>query len=126
MDLDQLFEQGMETRKKVLGNEYVENSFNNADEFSMILQKFVTTHAWGACWGRDGLELKTRSMLNLAMLAAMGREHELRLHLLGALNNGVTKNEMAEIFIQVATYAGFPAAVTAFKVAREVFKEQGV
>ena len=95
-------------------------------KLSMILQKFVTTHAWGACWGRDGLELKTRSMLNLAMLAAMGREHELRLHLLGALNNGVTKNEMAEIFIQVATYAGFPAAVTAFKVAREVFKEQGV
>jgi 4-carboxymuconolactone decarboxylase len=105
MDLDQMFEQGMETRKKVLGKEYVENSFNNADEFSMILQKFVTTHAWGACWGR---------------------EHELRLHLVGALNNGVTKNEMAEIFIQVATYAGFPAAVTAFKVAREVFKEQGV
>jgi len=126
MDLEEMFEQGMETRKKVLGKEYVENSFNNADEFSMILQKFVTTHAWGACWGREGLDLKTRSMLNLAMLSAMGREHELRLHLVGALNNGVTKNEMAEIFIQVATYAGFPAAVTAFKIAREVFKEQGV
>lgn len=126
MDLDELFELGMKNRKKVLGAEYVEKSFNNADEFGMVLQKFVTTHAWGACWGREGLELKTRSMLNLAMLAAMGREHELRLHLTGALNNGVTKMEIAEIFIQVATYAGFPAAVSAFKVAREVFAEKGV
>ncbi|WP_420402746.1 carboxymuconolactone decarboxylase family protein [Nisaea sp.] len=126
MDLDQLFEEGLKKRKQVLGADYVEKRFESADEFDMIFQDYVTKHAWGACWGRDGLELKTRSMLNLGMLAAMGKEHELRVHLVGALNNGVSKAEIAEIFLQVATYAGFPAALTAFKIAREVFDERGV
>ena len=124
--LDALFEEGLATRKKVLGNEYVEKSIGNADDFTMQLQKFVTTHCWGALWGRDGLPLKTRSMLNLAMIAALGKPHELKLHTRGAINNGVTKEEIAEIFLQVATYAGFPAAVEAFRVAKEVFEEMDV
>jgi 4-carboxymuconolactone decarboxylase len=110
----------------VLGEEYVNNSINNADEFALKLQEFVTTHAWGAIWGREGLPLKTRSMINIAMLAALGRPHEFRLHLAGALNNGVTKDEIAEILIQVGGYAGFPCAVDGFRQAREVFKEKGI
>ena len=97
MDTTELFDQGLATRKSVLGEEYVNNSISNADDFAMKLQEFITTHAWGAIWGREGLPLKTRSMINIAMLAALGRPHEFRLHLGGALNNGVTKDEIAEI-----------------------------
>ena len=81
MDTKDLFDQGLKTRKQVLGSEYVDNSINNADEFGMKLQEFITTHAWGAIWGREGIPLKTRSMINIAMLAALGRTHEFRLHL---------------------------------------------
>ena len=100
--------------------------FNNADEFGMKLQEFITTHAWGAIWGREGIPLKTRSMINIAMLAALGRTHEFRLHLSGAINNGVTKDEIAEILIQVGGYAGFPCAVDGFRQAREVFEEKNI
>ena len=103
-----------------------EQSLANADPFNMVLQESVTAFAWGTVWNRPGLELKTRSMLNLAMLAALGREAELRLHLVGALNNGVTKMEIAEIFLQAAVYSGYPSAVSAFRTAREVFKERGI
>lgn len=126
MDTKELFDQGLNTRKSVLGEEYVNNSIKNADEFQMKLQEFVTTHAWGAIWGREGLPLKTRSMINIAMLAALGRTHEFRLHLGGAINNGVTKDEIAEILIQVGGYAGFPCAVDGFRQAREVFKEKDI
>lgn len=117
------FDKGLEIRKSVLGKEYVENAMRNTDEFVQPFQEFLTEYCWGAVWGRDGLPHKTRSMLNLAMLSALGREHELRLHLRGALRNGVTKEEIREVLIQVAVYAGVPTAVSAFRVAREVFAD---
>ena len=126
MDTRDLFDQGLATRKQVLGEDYVNASIDNADAFAMKLQEFITTHAWGAIWTREGLPLKTRSMINIAMLAALGRRHEFRLHLNGALNNGVTKDEIAEILIQVGGYAGFPCAVDSFRQAREVFEERGL
>ena len=122
----EFFDRGLKVRKQVLGAEYVAKSLANADPFNMVLQESVTAFAWGTVWNRPGLELKTRSMLNLAMLAALGREAELRLHLVGALNNGVTKMEIAEIFLQAAVYSGYPSAVSAFRTAREVFKERGI
>src|SRR5215469_13924683 len=117
------FEKGLEIRKAVLGREHVENAMRSSDEFVQPFQEFLTEYCWGAVWGREGLPHKTRSMLNLAMLAALGREHELRLHLRGALRNGVTKEEIREVLIQVAVYAGVPTAVSAFRVAREVLGE---
>ena len=117
------FDKGLEIRKSVLGKEHVENAMRNTDEFAAPFQEFLTEYCWGAVWGRDGLPHKTRSMLNLAMLSALGREHELRLHLRGALRNGVTKEEIREVLIQVAVYAGVPTAVSAFRVAREVFAD---
>ncbi len=117
------FDKGLEIRKSVLGKEHVENAMRNTDEFAQPFQEFLTEYCWGAVWGREGLPHKTRSMLNIAMLSALGREHELRLHLGGALRNGVTKEEIREVLIQVAVYAGVPTAVSAFRVAREVFAD---
>jgi 4-carboxymuconolactone decarboxylase len=110
-------------RREVLGERYVDESIANADEFTRDWQQFVTEYAWGAVWTRDGLDRKTRSFLNLAMLAAMNRPAELKLHIRGALNNGVTRDEMKEVFLQVAVYCGAPAGLDAFKVARQVFAE---
>lgn len=124
--LKPLFERGLKVRKEVLGDAYVENALNSADEFSMPLQEYVTAHAWAASWARPGLEKKTRSMLNLAMLTALNRPHELKIHVNGALNNGVTKVEIREIFIHAAVYCGAPAALDSFRVAKEVFKERGI
>jgi 4-carboxymuconolactone decarboxylase len=118
------FDTGMEIRTAVLGKAYVENSMKSADDFNRPFQEFVTEYCWGAGWGREGLSRKTRSMLNLAMLTILNRPHELRLHIRGALNNGVTKDEIREVFMQVAIYAGVPAGVDAFRAAREVFAEQ--
>src|SRR5690349_5903150 len=118
-----IYDKGREIRKAVLGTEYVERAAANTDEFSAPLQEFVTEYCWGAVWGRDGLSLKTRSMLNLAMIAALNRPHELRTHVRGALTNGVTREEIREIFLQVAVYAGIPAAVDSFRVAREAFAD---
>jgi 4-carboxymuconolactone decarboxylase len=115
----ELFEKGLQTRREVLGSEYVENALKNADEFTLPLQQFVTQYAWGDIWNRPGLERKTRSMLVLAMIAVLNRPHELKLHIRGALNNGVTVDEMREIFLQVAVYAGAPAAMDGFRNARE-------
>jgi 4-carboxymuconolactone decarboxylase len=117
------FDKGNEVRTAVLGEEYVAAAMRNADEFSRPLQDLVTEYCWGAVWGRDGLELKTRSMLNLAMISVLNRPHELRTHLRGALNNGVTRDEIREIFLQVGIYAGIPAAVDSFRAAREVFAD---
>jgi 4-carboxymuconolactone decarboxylase len=117
------FDRGLEIRKSVLGKEFVEKSFAAADDFNRPMQELVTEYCWGAVWGREGLSKKTRSMLNLAMLCALNRPHELRLHLRGALRNGVTRDEIREVLLQVAIYCGVPAGVDAFRTAREVFAE---
>jgi 4-carboxymuconolactone decarboxylase len=121
----EVFERGLEIRKKVLGAEFVEASFRSADEFNRPMQELVTEYCWGAVWGRDQLPHKTRSMLNLAMIATLNRPHELKMHIRGALVNGVTRDEIREIFMQVAIYAGVPAGVDAFRIAREVFDAEG-
>jgi 4-carboxymuconolactone decarboxylase len=123
MDENATYKAGLAVRRKVLGDEYVNNSLANADEFTEPLQQFLTEHAWGAVWVREGLSLKTRSMLNLAMLTALNRPNELKLHIRGAINNGVTQEEMREIFLQAAVYCGAPAGLDSFKVAQAVFKE---
>jgi len=117
------FKQGLEIRKAVVGEEYVNNSLANADEFTMPIQELVTEYCWGSVWSRDGLPRKTRSLLNLAMLTALNRPHELKLHLNGAINNGCTKEEVMETLLQTAIYCGVPAAIDAFRTAREVFDE---
>jgi 4-carboxymuconolactone decarboxylase len=122
----ELFEQGLETRREVLGAEYVEESIRNADEFNLPLQELVTQYCWGEIWNRPGLDRRTRSLLNLAMITALNRPHELKLHVAGAVRNGVTKDEIREVFLQAAIYCGVPAAIDSFRVAREVFKEAGI
>ena len=117
------YEEGLAVRKAVLGDEYVEKSLRTASEFTRPMQELVTEYCWGAIWTRPGLDRKTRSFLNLAMLTALNRPHEIRLHVLGALNNGVTREEMMEVFMQSAIYCGVPAALDALAVAREVFAE---
>ncbi len=120
---DELFQRGLEIRRAVLGAEYVDKSIAAADDFNMPLQRLVTEYCWGAVWGRDELPKKTRSMLNIAMLCALNRPHELKMHLGGALRNGLTKTEIREILLQVGIYCGIPAAVDAFRVAKETFAE---
>jgi 4-carboxymuconolactone decarboxylase len=121
-----LFEQGLKVRREVLGAEHVDRSLASADDFNRPMQELVTEYCWGEIWTRPGLERKTRSFINLAMLTALNRPHEIKLHVRGALNNGVTKEEIAEVFLQTAIYCGVPAALDSFRVAREVFKEMGV
>jgi 4-carboxymuconolactone decarboxylase len=125
MDENAKYKAGLAVRKKVMGEKYVNDSLANAkaDKFMQPLQQFLTENAWGAVWVRDGLSLKTRSMLNLAILTAINRPNELKLHIRGAINNGVTKEEMQEIFLQCGVYCGAPAALESFKVAQQVFKE---
>ena len=120
---DELYEKGLSIRKSVLGKKYVEKSIASADDFNMPLQRLVTEYCWGAVWGRDTLSKKTRSMLNLAMLAALNRPHELKMHVAGALRNGVTKDEIREVLLQVAIYCGVPAAVDSFRNAREAIND---
>lgn len=122
----ELFEKGLQIRRAVLGADFVDNAIASADDFSRPLQELVTEYCWGEVWGRPGLERKTRSMLNLAMLAALNRPHEIKLHIRGAITNGVTKDEIKEIFLHVGIYCGVPAAVDSFRIAREVFKEMGI
>ena len=119
----QTFEKGLEIRKSVLGAEFVDAAFKSADDFNRPLQDLVTEYCWGAVWGREGLSKKMRSMLNLAMISCLNRPHELKLHIAGALKNGVTREEIREVFLQVAIYAGVPAAVDSFRSAREVFAQ---
>jgi 4-carboxymuconolactone decarboxylase len=122
----QLYDDGMKVRKAVLGADYVDNSMASADDFMMSFQDVTTEYCWGYVWTRPGLPKKTRSMLNLAMLAALNRSPELKLHVNGALNNGLSKEEIKEVFLQVAIYCGIPAGLDAFKTARDVFKERGL
>src|SRR5689334_15089486 len=118
-----MYDKGLSVRRKVLGDAYVDAALKNVDDFNQPLQDVLNEYCWGGIWGREGLPLKTRSMLNLAMISILNRPHELRAHLRGALRNGVTKEEITEIFLQVGCYAGAPAAVDSFRIAREFFKE---
>jgi 4-carboxymuconolactone decarboxylase len=120
---DELFQRGLEIRKSVLGADFVEKSIASADEFNMPLQRLVTEYCWGAVWGREELPRKIRSMLNLAMISALNRPHELKLHVKGALRNGLTREEVREVLLQVGIYCGIPAAVDSFRVAREALAE---
>jgi 4-carboxymuconolactone decarboxylase len=117
------YQRGLEIRSAVLGEAYVNQALADADDFTKPLQDLVTEYCWGAVWGRDGLPLKTRSMLNLAMISILNHPNELRTHVKAALTNGVTRDEIREIFLQVAIYAGVPAAVDSFRIAREAFAE---
>jgi len=119
-----MYDKGMELRRAVMGKTYVDKALAaNADDFGAPIQEFITEHGWGAVWGRQGISRKTRSMLNLAMLAILNRHHELRGHVRGALNNGVTKEEMREIFLHVGLYAGAPAMLDSVRIAKEVLAE---
>jgi 4-carboxymuconolactone decarboxylase len=120
---DNTFDKGLEIRTAVLGAEYVNRALADADSFTKPFQDLVTEYCWGAVWGREELPRKTRSMLTLAMIAVLNRPRELRTHIRAALANGVTRDEIREIFMQVAIYAGIPAAVDSFRIAREVFAE---
>lgn len=120
-----LFEQGLATRREVLGATYVDAAIANATDFNIDMQEMVTQYCWGDVWNRPGLDRRTRSLLNLAMLTALNRPHELKLHVRGALNNGVTQDEIKEVFLQTAIYCGLPAAIDSFRTAAEVFKEAG-
>jgi 4-carboxymuconolactone decarboxylase len=121
--MDQQFNDGLQMRKQVMGEGFVEKAFANADEFTMPLQEFITRNAWGTVWCRDGLDLKTRSLITISMLTALGRAHELRGHLRGALNNGATPEEIREVLLHAAVYCGAPLAVDAFRTAQEVMTE---
>ena len=122
----EMFDKGLGIRRSVLGAEFVDKAIATANDFNRPLQELVTQYCWGEVWGRPGLERKTRSLLNLAMLSALNRPHEVKMHIKGALNNGVTKDEIKEVFLQVAIYCGVPAAVDSFRLAKEVFDELGV
>lgn len=120
------FEQGLKTRREVLGADYVDASIANADGFNMPMQELVTEYCWNEIWNRPGLDRRTRSIMNLCMITALNRPHELKLHVRGAINNGLTKEEIKEVFLQTAIYCGVPAAIDSFRNAKEVFKEMGI
>lgn len=117
------YEKGLAIRKKVLGAEYVEKSIANADEFSLPMQELSTEYCWGHVWSRPGLELRERSMINIAMISALNRPHELKLHIKAALGNGLTREQIREILLQVAIYCGVPAGIDSTRIAREAFAE---
>lgn len=119
----ELFRKGLEIRREVVGEDYVNTSLASADDLTAPLQKLITEWCWGEVWGRPGLERRTRSFLNLGMLTALNRPHEIRLHVRGALNNGVTREEIGEVILQAAIYCGVPAALDCMKVVKEVFAE---
>ena len=118
-----MHDKGLEVRKAVLGEAYVNNALKTVDDFNRPFQEMLNEYCWGTVWGREELPRKTRSMLNIAMIAILNRQHEFRAHLKGALTNGVTRDELREILMQVAIYGGMPAAVDSFRIAREVFAE---
>lgn len=122
---DVLFNEGLKHRREVLGSEYVDGSLNSANDFMMTFQRITTEWCWGYGWGREGLPRKTRSLLNLAMLTALNRGPEIKLHVRGAINNGVTVDEISETLLHATIYCGIPAGLDAFKIANEVLKEMG-
>jgi 4-carboxymuconolactone decarboxylase len=122
----ELFEKGLKIRREVLGAQHVDKSMAAADDFSRPLQELVTQYCWGEVWGRPGLDRRTRSIINLAMLTALNRPHEVKLHVRGALNNGLSKGDIMEVLLHAMIYCGVPAAVDSFRGAQEVFKEEGI
>jgi 4-carboxymuconolactone decarboxylase len=117
------FEKGLALRKQVLGAEYVEKSMASADSFSMPMQELSTEYCWGHVWTRPGLALRDRSLINIAMISALNRPHELKLHVKAALNNGLSRDEIREVILQVAVYCGVPAGIDSTRIAREAFAE---
>jgi 4-carboxymuconolactone decarboxylase len=122
----EMFEKGLAIRRAVLGADYVDKAIASADDFNRPMQELTTQYCWGEVWGRPGLDRRTRSIINLAMISALNRPHELRVHVKGALANGLTKDDIREVFLQVAIYCGIPAGVDSFRTAMEVFKEMGI
>jgi len=122
--MDKQFEDGLAIRKQVMGEEFVAKAFAGADDFTRPLQEYITRNAWGTVWQRDGLDLKTRSLLTLAMLTALGRTQELKGHVRGALNNGAAMEEIQEVLLHATVYCGVPLAVDAFRAAQEVLAGQ--
>lgn len=120
-----LFEQGVKIRREVLGPEYVDRSLDQANGFMMAFQNITTEMCWGYAWARPGLPRKTRSMLNLAMLTALNRSAEIKLHVKGALNNGLSVEEIKEVLLHATVYCGIPAGLDAFKAANQVLEEEG-
>ena len=120
MNGDSQFEQGLAMRKRVMGEAFVEKAFSNVDAFTAPLQEFVTRNAWGTTWCRDGLDLKTRSLITLSMLTALGRSQEIKGHVRGAINNGASVGEIQETLLHAAIYCGMPLAIDAFRAAHEV------
>ena len=117
---DKDFDKGLATRKRVMGDDFVAQAFGNATPFTEPIQQYITRNAWGDVWQRPGIDLKTRSLITVSMLVALGKQHELKGHVRGALNNGVTPEELQEIFLHASIYCGLPAAVEAFRTAAEV------
>ena len=118
-----LYDSGLKIRREVVGDDYVDASLKNMDEFSEPMQQMVTQYCWGDVWAREGLDRRTRSLVNLSMIAALNRNDELQAHIRGAINNGVSKDEIKEVFLQVAIYCGMPAGLGSFKAARKVFED---
>jgi 4-carboxymuconolactone decarboxylase len=121
--MDQQYQDGLRVRKQVMGEAFVEKAFAGADDFTAPLQEYITRNAWGTVWCRDGLDMKTRSLITISMLTALGRAHELKGHVRGALNNGATVDEIREVLLHATVYCGVPLAVDAFRSAHEVIKE---
>ena len=119
----ELYDKGMKIRREVLGDAYVDNALAKSGPFNDPLQELVTTYCWGWTWGREGLPRRDRSLINLAMIATLNRHNELKVHVRGALNNGLSKEEIREVLLQVGIYAGIPAAVDSFRIANEAFAE---
>lgn len=124
--MDQQFDDGLRMRKQVMGDAFVEKAFAGVDSFTAPLQEFVTRNAWGTVWCRDGLDLKTRSLMTLSMLTALGRAHEIKGHVRGAVNNGVSAKEIQEVLLHASVYCGMPLAIDAFRSAHEVLKEMNM
>ena len=123
MTEETLFDRGLKVRKEVLGEDYVNKSIAGADEFTRTMAEWSTEYCWGALWTRPGLDRRSRSIANLSMIAALNRPHELKLHVKAAVQNGLTRDEIKEVLLQVAVYAGVPAGIDSFRIAREAFKE---
>lgn len=121
--MSEQYERGLKARREVMGDVFVDKAYAEADDFTRPLQDFITEHAWGTVWNREGLDRKTRSFITLAMLAAMGRPQELKGHVRGALNNGATVDEIREVLLHAAIYAGMPLCIEAMRAAREVIAE---
>ncbi len=123
MTEETLFDRGLKVRKEVLGEDYVNKSIAGADDFTRTMAEWSTEYCWGALWTRPGLDRRSRSIANLSMIAALNRPHELKLHVKAAIQNGLSRDEIKEVLLQVAVYAGVPAGIDSFRIAREAFKE---